>query len=218
MQGLDRESYNVYFDNIIPTVVADYSKKYSELIFDKNAKAKIWNCYCEFNQNCKNHYMKNSEKLLDRHKVSSAYIYAILKVSPLICVTALEEGVNDSLLLNEKLALCFGMTLLRSLIFAEINNLSDECLNLLNVTKKDLENIFDDGVLFPEVNHGNYKHNLLVQLYHTKKESSYNILALSETLYLLETFTLVKNGLPENLFCGNIKAITANYDKQTYKK
>lgn len=39
-------------------------------------------------------------------------------------------------------------------------------------------------------------------------------LALSETLYLLETFTLVKNGLPENLFCGNIKAITANYDKR----
>lgn len=84
--------------------------------------------------------------------------------------------------------------MLRALICEEITHVQREDM------RERLQTVFDGEISFPKTNHGDYKHNLLVQLFHTRKEAKYNILALAETLYLLECFDLVKNHIPEDIF------------------
>lgn len=194
MSGLDYISYEKYYEKVISPVILEYCDSNSGVIVLPDAKDKIWNNYVKFNCHCKNDYMQDKEKLLDRHKVTACYMYAILKTNPLICTVAFQNGDDSSILLNERLALCFGMTLLRALICDEIVHLTDADL------KKKVSVVFENEIAFPGVNHGDYKNNILSQLFHTKREANYNILGLAETLYLLEVFNLVKNGLSENIF------------------
>lgn len=194
MNGLDYKSYVEYYETVIVPVVSEYCDQNAGVIVLPNAKEKIWENYEEFNCHCKHEYMKDKQGLLDRHKVTACYIYAILKTNPLVCTIAFQNGDDSSLMLNERLAFCFGMTLLRALIHVEISKLTDEEL------KKRATAIFDNQIGFPKVNHGEYKSNILSQLYQTKREGNYNVLALAETLYLLEALNLVKAGLPENIF------------------
>lgn len=194
MGGLDYESYQKYYTKVISPVISEYCDLNGGVIVLGNAKEKIWENYVGFNTYCKDEYMRDRSKLLDRHKVVACYMYAILKTCPMICTIAYENGEDSYLFLNERLALCFGMTLLRALIYDEIMHVPNKNL------KEKVKTIFQDEIAFPETNHGNYKDNLLQQLYHTRKESNYNILGLAETLYLLEIFNLTKNGVPENVF------------------
>ncbi|MBD5473349.1 MAG: hypothetical protein HDR20_10830 [Lachnospiraceae bacterium] len=194
MNGLDYASYEKYFDAIIAPVISEYCDSTADVVVLPNIKDKIWNYYVEFNEHCKNEYMRDKNKLLDRHKVVACYMFAILKTNPMVCVIAFQNGDKSSMLLNERLALCFGMTLLRALICDEIEKLDDSEL------KEKVTAVFENDILFPQANHGDYKGNLLSQLYHTKSESNYNVLGLAETLYLLEVFNLVKNGIQEDVF------------------
>ncbi len=194
MSGLDYTSYEEYYNRVICPVIHEYCETNAGIIVLPNAKEVIWENYIKFNCHCKSEYMRDKEKLLDRHKVVACYMYAIVKANSLTCTVAIQNGDSSSILLNERLALCFGMTLLRALICDEIEHLSDP------IQKRKAESVFENEIDFPKTNHGDYKNNLLSQLYHTKTESNYNILGLAETLYLLEIFNLVKNGLPENVF------------------
>lgn len=195
MGGLDYSSYEKYYDQIIYPVMLEYEEKNAGVILSPNAKEKIWDSYAEFNMHCKKHYMKDQEKLIDRHKLIACYMYAILQAEPIFCTISFQQGDNSALLLNERLSLCFGMTMLRALICEEITYLK------ANRDFKDkIRSIFEDDICFPKTNHGDYKHNLLVQLYHTRMEKNYNILSLAETLYLLECFNLAKNQIKEDVF------------------
>lgn len=191
---MDFESYCQYYDKIILPVIDLYKSQYSELIINPNAKNLIWENYSDFNKHCKLKYMKNSEHLIDRHKVVACYIYAIEKSKIIIAVESIKNGDDTNLMLNERLAFCFGMTMFRALILDLIDDLDSS-------EKKDqARKIFDKGFDFPECNHGDFKNNFLSQLYLTYKDSNYNILALSESLHLLEVYNLVKNGISETLF------------------
>lgn len=194
MSDPDYASYEKYFDLVIIPVISEYCDSAADIVVLPDIKDKIWNYYVDFNEHCKKEYMRDKNKLLDRHKVVACYMFAILKTNPMACSIAFQNGDKSSMLLNERLALCFGMTLLRALICDEIENLTD------NELKEKATAAFESDIMFPKTNHGDYKGNLLSQLYHTKNESNYNILSLAETLYLLEVFNLVKNGLQEDLF------------------
>lgn len=86
------------------------------------------------------------------------------------------------------------MTLLRALIRANAKKLSNEEM------KKKVLDAFDGELVFPKTNHGDYKQNLLFQLYYTKKEGNYNILALADSVFFIENYNLVVNGIPEDVF------------------
>lgn len=194
MSGVDYKSYLSYFSKIIDPVAKDYCKEQLGFVYHPNARELIWKKYVAFNEFCKNNYMKNSEKLLDRHKVCACYIYAILDADVLKNVAAIESGRYDDFLANERLALCFGMSLLRALILQETEDLNDDN------NKELLRKAFNGEFLFPKANHGDYKNNLLIQLYNTKVNKNYNVLSLAETLYLLEVYNLLKNQIPEDIF------------------
>ena len=137
MLGFDLESYQIYYQKIIVPVINEYCAKDYGIEVKPDAEELIWINYVKFNRHCREEYMWNPEKLADRHKIASCYIYAILKADVLAC--SLSKQFKD-----EK--------------------------------------------------------NLLLQLYYTKKEGNYNILALADSLYLIENYNLVMNGLQEDIF------------------
>ncbi len=200
MKGQDYQAYLQYYKQLIQPVSKEYCES-GELICIDNARDEIWKAYVDFNGYCKKHYMTHPENLLDRHKVCACYICAILKADTLKNIELIKLSKGETDLANEKLALCVGLSMLRAMILNEAYQLPDdpkECPE-----RKKLIDSFLIGAgefIFPETNHGTFKNNLLAQLYHTKKESLYNILAIAETMYCIECIHLLKNGIPENIF------------------
>ena len=171
------------FDKIWNTVVlsefAEYEKKFPGLFLYSNSKRDVFEEYSRQNNYCKHYYMKDPTKPLDRHKVSSAIIIAILKVEPIRMSSELYIEDKEHLwLFNQKLAITVGLSVLVS--FIEYDNEENE--ELLNKTR--------NGIIYPEANHGTYINNFATELYYTHKDGNYNLLALANELFLLECWTL----------------------------
>lgn len=194
MLGFDYDSYLIYYQKILQPVIREYCMKEASLEVRPDAKDLVWRNYVKFNRHCREEYMNNPHKLTDRHKITTCYIYAILRADVLNCSLSKQLGDDMNLLLNERLALCFGMTLLRALIRGNAKELTDKDM------QEKVLNAFDGELTFPATNHGDYKQNLLFQLYYTKKEGNYNILALADSIFFIENHNLIINHIPQDVF------------------
>lgn len=180
----NNKKYNIIYEKVILPQMNFMVHYNSELSFDESdAFQEIWKEYEFFRNHCKANYMKPEIERLDRHKVCSCLMLAILKATPLHYV---EKNEKTKLpVYNEQLAITTGLSLIRAFIVngkdAE-GNMKD--VNTLKVEKK----IFNDGFIFPETFHGEYRSNFAVELYFTRTEERYNILSLSNTLFLLEQY------------------------------
>lgn len=183
---IDKNSYQHIWDVVINPTIQDYRNRYSEIIVSHNAKEVIWQEYVSFNRHAKLTYMQSSDGKLDRHKVCACYMFAILKANTLSCLLADSDTERSYLALNENLAITVGLSVLRAFVLSSIH-----CNNeLSDVEKATFAKRIDNGVLFPDCNHGDYRNNFVAELYYTKKENHYNILSLANTLFLLEIHTL----------------------------
>ncbi|MDE7432561.1 MAG: hypothetical protein K2N34_11710 [Lachnospiraceae bacterium] len=183
---MDKNSYQKMWEIVIKPTIQDYKNRYSEIVVSHNAKEAIWQEYITFNKHAKLTYMQDPDGKLDRHKVCACYMYAIIKANTLNCLLADSDTERCYLALNENLAITVGMSVLRAFILSSIN-CNEE---LPAATKETLRKRIDNGVIFPDCNHGDYRNNFVSELYYTKKENNYNILSLANTLFLLETHTL----------------------------
>lgn len=180
----NNEKYNKIFETVILPQMNFMARHNSEISFNENdAFQKIWEEYEKFRNHSKSTYMKPKIERLDRHKVCSCLMLAILKVAPLHYSEKAEK--SNLFVYNEQLAITTGLSLMRAFIVngkdAE-GNMKDP--STLKVEKE----IFDDGFVFPETFHGEYRSNFAVELYFTRTEKCYNILSLSNTLFLLEQY------------------------------
>lgn len=183
---IDKNSYQKIWEVVIHPTIQDYQNRYSEITVSHNAKEAIWQEYVNFNKHAKLTYMQKADGKLDRHKVCACYMYAIIKANTLNCHLADTDTEQNYLALNENLSITVGMSVLRAFILASINYNEE----LSNETKKTLAKRIDDGIVFPDCNHGNYRNNFASELYYTKRNNNYNVLSLANTLFLLETHTL----------------------------
>lgn len=164
----NRESFNNLWKLVINPEIKRYLKVSNVSKID-NAEEKIWEAYEELNLSCKRDFMSSSVKKLDRHKIAACYIYAIVKTQPLSMKTP-ELPENMVVTINEHLAITVGMSILHAYMK---DNTTDIC---------------PDGLVFPNAKHGKYRDDFALELYHTKKHNMYNILSLSNTLFLLEMY------------------------------
>lgn len=183
---IDRTSYDKIWSVLIKPTMEDYSNRFSEIVIAHNAQEVIWQEYVKFNKHCKLQYMQDMCGKLDRHKVCACYIYAIVKANVMSCKLADSDTEKSYLALNENLAITVGMSLLRAFVLTSIES-SDH----LTVSEKELySSRIDNGVVFPECNHGIYRENFASELHYSDLERNYNILSLANTLFLLEIHTL----------------------------
>ena len=98
--------------------------------------------------------MRNPDGLLDRHKVCSCLIIAIIKAAPLICVN--NEGRSElKNIYNENLAMSVGLSLLREYIITAHSG-DDQYLK-----------IFEKGFRYPETERDTrYQELLCLMLYY----------------------------------------------------
>ncbi len=180
----NNEKYDKIYETVILPQMNFMVHHNSEISFNENdAFQKIWEEYEVFRDYCKSNYMKPEIERLDRHKVCSCLMLAILKVAPLHYSEKVEK--SKLFVYNEQLAITTGFSLMRAFIV----NGKDAERNMKDPsTLKDEKEIFDDGFIFPETFHGEYRSNFAVELYFTRTEKRYNILSLSNTLFLLEQY------------------------------
>lgn len=75
---LDRASYDKIWEQLIFLESQNYTKEFEPFVsLTPNAQEEIWQKYVALNQKCKQTYMKDVSKLLDRHKVAACYMIAI---------------------------------------------------------------------------------------------------------------------------------------------
>lgn len=183
---MDRNSYQHIWEIVINPTIEDYQKRFAEVTVAHNAQEAIWQEYVQFNRHCKMRYMQDSQGRLDRHKVCACYMYAIVKAGVLSCRLADSDTEKSYIALNENLAITVGMSLLRAFVFASIDTSED-----ISLEKKELyKSRINDGINFPDCNHGVYRENFVSELHYTNQERNYNVLSLANTLFLLEVHTL----------------------------
>ena len=198
---MDRNSYDHIWSVVIKPTMDDYMNRFSEIAIAYNAQEVIWQEYMKFNQHCKIHYMEDAGGKLDRHKVCACYMYAIVKAKVMSCKLADSDTEQRYLALNENLAITVGMSLLRAFVLASIDS-SEE---LSGEEKKAYKLKIENGVLFPECNHGVYRDNFASELHYSDVERNYNILSLANTLFLLEAHTLETEAVHKQGKKDNVK-------------
>lgn len=192
-----KKSYDVLWKKVIKPQIEAFSvyvvaNKLQFVVLDeKETQKRIWDEYEIFRNMCKGHYMvqSKSEHVIDRHKVCACIMYAIIKASPFI--NNGNEFDEDEYFdtPNEQLAITVGLSLLRGYIINATEDFEGKKKSKKQINQD--RRIFEKGFVFPndsDVGHGTYRNNFAVELYYTKKENSYNILSLSNTLYLLELY------------------------------
>lgn len=186
--------YSQCYEKIISPVIKEYRKTYYGICEHPNTKDLIRTNYEKFVRHCREEYMDNQEEPIDRHKVSACYIYAVLKSHVLSCCLSHETGDKTDIYVNERLALCLGMSILRAYVCSKAKQLKNE------ETKSTILELFKGELKFPKTNHGDYKQNLIQQLYYTRKENNYNILALANTMFMLEVYNLQLKQIDADVF------------------
>lgn len=145
-----------------------------KVVFDIASKERIFKEYSKLRDYTKVSFMRNTDGLLDRHKVCACLILAIIKSKPLIY----EENEDDfgmKNIFNENLAMTVGLSLLYNFIISSDGN---------NV--KWLQN----GFCYPETTRdATYQEFLCLMLYYDVKNNQYSILAISNILFMIESYT-----------------------------
>lgn len=185
-------TYNEIWEKVIYKGLRMYSDIYDfQFKNDLKLQEDIEKNFNYFKTICKN-YMNPTIKVLDRHKVSACLMYAIIKTDLFDYQPQQKSSENKIIIVSEQMAITVGLSLLRTYIVNKCNSRGE------NKSKEDWERdkaIFKDGFKLPgeteglnDVNHGDYRDNLALELHFTKEEGTYNILSLSNTLYLLEMY------------------------------
>ena len=182
----DRDSYQQLWEKVIAPTIQDYANRFAGLCCAHDAKEAIWKKYVYFNSHCKSRYMQDPTGKLDRHKVCACYMYAIVSANVLSCKLADTDDERKYLALNENLAITAGMSLLSAFILSAI----DCSTHLTDADKSLYRSRMAKGIVFPKCNHGTYRKNFAAELHYTQEENAYNVLALANTLFLLETHTI----------------------------
>lgn len=185
-------SYEKIWDSVIWKNISSLSN-IDGIKFFENSKIKqdIKDNFEFFSNYCKKNYMNpESVKNLDRHKIAACFMYAIIKTDMFKSYPKSSSN-NNIIIINEQIAISVGLSILRTYIVNKCDPSGKE--KEKTVWEQD-KKIFESGFKLPgedganDVSHGEYRNNFAMILYFTKKENTYNILSLSNTLYLLEMY------------------------------
>lgn len=177
----DKIWYKVIRKELDRFVGIDVLDFYSETDMQNSIKKEYDSLY----KHCQNTYMDENVKTLDRHKVAACYMLAIIQAKLFKAYPSSEKGI---VIIKEQLAISVGLSILRSYLISKYDSNGE--IKPREVFHTDCA-VFKKGFIMPDekdVNHGSYRNNFAMELYFTGIEGNYNILALSNTLYLLEMY------------------------------
>jgi len=187
---LNQYEFDLLWDKVIVPQAKIITNKYGDIVFADYLKDSIYMEICELINHCKKHYMKNSDKFVDRHKVAACVMIGLLKYTPMKIAGASYYTPNaNSWCFNENLSITAGLSILVSFIKESLK--SEVGQNKISIDEyNNLSQKIENGIKFPTTKHGDYRTNWTSELYHTRKDGAYNLLALAHELFFLEHTTL----------------------------
>lgn len=187
---MKRDDYNDFYEKVINQCIIGIEAYAKDKIPNKNclsrrnnAQTKIYNNYQNKRDFVISNYMsKKSTVALDRHKVASCMIYAILKAKPIKVKRWVNNLPEKVLLSNEYLA-----------FFVALN-----IIEMYKTDEKRENGIMDEyQIIIPKTYHedcsknNTYESNFCKSLYYIsiKNMKQYDIFAYADILFLLEKYT-----------------------------
>jgi hypothetical protein len=177
---MDERTFNAIFIDVIDFIDAKITdtksaKRFHEML--TRSKDNIWSQYDGVKNLIKTHYMDDKDGLLDRHKCAACFIVA--------CLNGLKinEGKEQNNLNREKLALFFGLTVLRTFII--FGNKNHEDAGIVSFMKQS-----GDKLIYPEriKDFNLYRHNWTLELFYARENNSLFVLSLSHELFYIERY------------------------------
>lgn len=172
MTDLDFETT---WNEIINRKITQLMLDYGDLVCLETSKNEIRSYYEETLLYAKNHYMINSEGLLNRYKVAAAMMIAILKAKPIKKAAAkyyIED--SDKWIFNEQVALNTGLKIVRNFIITEIL----EAGGPKNLEERILYHRFLKSLPLERVERERWE----IELYYIRQEGAYSLLSLAHEL------------------------------------
>lgn len=163
------------WNEIINRKITQLMRDYGDLVCLDSSKEEIKSHYLEIIQYTKNHYMTNSEGLLNRYKIAAAMMIAILKAKP-IKKAAMKYYIEDSdkWIFNEQLALNTGLKIVRNFIITEISGAGGP----KNLEEKILYYRFLESIPMVRKERESWE----IELYYIRQEGAYSLLSLAHEL------------------------------------
>lgn len=189
--GINKKDFENIWDIVILAEIAKLKKKHRDIYFNDNSKNEIFDLCNELINYCEKYYVKDPDKTVDRYTICSCIIIAILKVEPIKYLDSKYYDDVTAWLFNEKIALTAALSVLKAFMI--------ECAEqgvYKGLGKTELANLKSNlsktknGIVFPKIYKDSFGEKFLFELYCTKKESAYNILALANEFFFLERNTV----------------------------
>ncbi len=177
------------FENLYDTVIREYMVEledvdapYHSLTFYEKRRKLVYNFYEKKRFEVREKYMKQSENLaLDRHKVASCMIYAILKGKLIETDTSIPGLPEQLLLANESLAVMVALNIVE---MYKIDDFEDGKNNFGGNYQIDIPYTFHD-----EGERSDFIPNTCKCLHFIKNLEYFDVFAYSTILFLLENRT-----------------------------
>ena len=167
MTDLDFETT---WNEIIYKKIRQLMLDYGDLVCLESSKEEVKAHYNEVLTYAKNHYMVDPNGLLNRYKVASAMMIAILKAKPIKKAAAKYYiEASDKWIFNEKLALNVGLKILADI---------DAAGGARSLEQKILYHRFSKSIPLRQKERERWE----IELYYLRQEGSYNLLSLAHEL------------------------------------
>lgn len=179
------DKFDELWNQIVLSIFHDMNAD-GTLSLKRNAKERVYKQYQKEKTFIKKNYMLSEETHLDRHKIASCVLYAIMKVYPVqISINAIwkkhkekEKFNREYQLLNEYLSLYTAFSIIESFRQYGVSHPDEEY-----PTKGFTRNRID----MPDTSNGqDYLYNTCLDLYFSKQRHKINVLTFSNVFFLLE--------------------------------
>lgn len=189
---MTKEYFEELRDNVIMPFVEDLLKidaDYNCLKLNKSALNKIYYNYEQKRQTIRRYFMNIETKPMDRHKIGSVMLYAVIK-SHVFSINLTKRRLPHELLMaNEYLAVYMALTMVDA-YRRDAYYCDDSRKNQI----KENEWLLKLPATFHEETSNSYINNLCKALYYVKNPNNIDIFAYANIFYLLEVYTNEKNG------------------------
>lgn len=187
------DSFNEYYDKVICYYINEIKNNDNYRCIkpvSRRAKSRVYRYYQNKRDELRRVYMKSSSQPLDRHKVASCMLYAILRAK-VIRVNRWKADLPDFLLMaNEHLAISIALNIVELYRFNDYAKMHDECVDMRHadnieiVLPKTYHETAEDSTSFCT-----FMCNMCKSLYYVKKIKFFDVFAYANILFQLEKYT-----------------------------
>ncbi len=182
---MKKDKFDELWDYVVLSIFDDMNVD-GTLTLKRNARKRVYSQYQKEKTFVKTNYMIDEDTHLDRHKIASCVLYAIMKVYPVHVKMSViwktykkkEKLDKEYQLLNEYLSLYTAFSIIESFRQYGIDHQDEEYPTKGFVRNK---------ISMPDTSNGkDYLYNTCLDLYFSKQRHKINVLTLSNVFFLLE--------------------------------